>query len=369
MSQAATWNVPTAGPGTMSQFAARASDSFNALYTMHSGASRPSYAVAGTLWLQIVDSDEWVVNLYTGTVDIAVGTFDPVGETFTLNADGLGFATSAIARKDVSPLSLIDDRARFVKGSNNEGILRLLGRNGGNGDEASIQFYNGVTDAVALQIIANQATSLRMLDASSVEFLEFLATGDIESKLWDKLSEQIVPRGALITGPWTSAPPGFVAANGAEVSRTTYARLWAAAQARGKVVSEATWAAGAYGAFSTGDTSTTFRLPSLNGDFIRAVYGEATFTIGTWQDSDNKTHNHGGATATEQGHAHNYDYPNTTVSIGYDPGGASATYLAQGVSATNSTSAPTSAHAHNISAQGASEARPKNIPMLACIKI
>ncbi len=68
--------------------------------------------------------------------------------------------------------------------------------------------------------------------------------------------------------PFSSAPTGWLKANGALVSRTTYAALFAAANADG-LVSEATWAATSWGRFGDGDGSTTFRLPDLRGEVLR----------------------------------------------------------------------------------------------------
>lgn len=51
MSQATDFGMMTAGPATAVQLAARLNPSFNALLSCHSGTSAPSYAVAGTVWL------------------------------------------------------------------------------------------------------------------------------------------------------------------------------------------------------------------------------------------------------------------------------------------------------------------------------
>ncbi len=53
----------------------------------------------------------------------------------------------------------------------------------------------------------------------------------------------------------------FLRFDGAMLVRTEYPALWAWAQANARVVTEAVWAGGDKAAFSTGDTSTTFRLP------------------------------------------------------------------------------------------------------------
>ena len=67
------------------------------------------------------------------------------------------------------------------------------------------------------------------------------------------------------------------------------------------------WRNGRWGCFSTGDGSTTFRLPELRGEFIRCWDDARSIdkdrTIG-WQDSTNRLHGHG-ASASEVGdHVH-----------------------------------------------------------------
>jgi microcystin-dependent protein len=64
-----------------------------------------------------------------------------------------------------------------------------------------------------------------------------------------------IPVGTTIYGSWTSAPPGTLKENGALVSRTTYARLFAEIGTT-------------YGA---GDGSTTFALPESRGEFVRGL--------------------------------------------------------------------------------------------------
>lgn len=68
MSQPATWGAPRAAdaPQTPEAVADRIDDSLDGLLSAHSGASRPSYAVAGTLWH---DTGTGLWYLYDGTTD------------------------------------------------------------------------------------------------------------------------------------------------------------------------------------------------------------------------------------------------------------------------------------------------------------
>jgi len=95
--------------------------------------------------------------------------------------------------------------------------------------------------------------------------------------------------------------------NGAALSRATYADLWTWAQAQSVVVEEASWSPGNTGAFSSGDGSTTFRVPDTRGEFPRFFDDsrgvDSGRVFGSWQADEIKAHSHqyhgfGGASAT-----------------------------------------------------------------------
>lgn len=86
-----------------------------------------------------------------------------------------------------------------------------------------------------------------------------------------KLIRLATPVGQVIQGYFPAAPAGFLLCNGALVSRTGYAALWAYVNGEGLAVAEATWAASAWTTFGVGDGATTFRLPELRGEFLRGA--------------------------------------------------------------------------------------------------
>lgn len=100
------------------------------------------------------------------------------------------------------------------------------------------------------------------------------------------------PAGQVATYAMTSCPSGWIKANGAAVSRTTYASLFAAIGT--------TWGAG--------DGSTTFNLPDLRGEFVRGWDdGRGVDTgraIASAQADDNKSHTHTGTTSSDGSHNH-----------------------------------------------------------------
>jgi microcystin-dependent protein len=126
----------------------------------------------------------------------------------------------------------------------------------------------------------------------------------------------------------TTAPAGFLKANGAAVSRSTYAALFAAIGTT-------------YGA---GDGSTTFALPDLRGEFPRG-----------WDDGRGVDSGRSFGTAQGQAiqsHQHQVDSGNTRT---VQSGGVGLSTVGSGA-------------ANNTGATGGTETRPRNIALLACIK-
>lgn len=193
-----------------------------------------------------------------------------------------------------------------------------------------------------------------------------------------------VPAGAVQDFAMATAPTGWLECNGAAVSRTTYADLFAAIGT--------TW--------GSGDGSTTFNLPP---DRYRVGRNAAAAVVGTLQTSQNKSHTHtgSGTTATESvGHSHtfsgttateNADHTHTEVrpsgaanlQAGADftnmPTGSSAVQTG-GISNTHAhlfsgtTSDRSAAHTHTYSfttsagSADTGEARPLSAVFLTCIK-
>lgn len=161
-----------------------------------------------------------------------------------------------------------------------------------------------------------------------------------------------VPAGSVVWFPSTTAPAGFLKANGALVSRLVTPELYGFAVSSGNIVSEATWAAGNSGAFSTGDLSTTFRLPRLNGEFIRSYDDSAGIdagrVIGSNQADSLKNHTH---TLGSYSHFSTQQGSGATIDSLLNSGGTALS---------NPTDGP--------STGAATETRPRNVALLACIK-
>jgi microcystin-dependent protein len=154
-----------------------------------------------------------------------------------------------------------------------------------------------------------------------------LPAGSVTSASLDSTAIYLTaPAGAVCFVCQSSAPTGWLKANGGAVSRTVYASLFAAIGTT----------------FGSGDGSTTFNLPDLRGYFPRGYDDGAGVdsgrVFGSSQADDFKSHSHG--------------ISNTTGSSG----GGSYGYLASGADNVQSSS------------KGGTETRPKNIALLACVK-
>lgn len=91
-----------------------------AIQSSHIGASRPSYAVKGTIWCKDVDATTVEVYLYDGSADILIGTADLSAGTF--EAAGAGASVTDI--KDDGILTASED-ALTVTDLDDYGIMQF----------------------------------------------------------------------------------------------------------------------------------------------------------------------------------------------------------------------------------------------------
>jgi microcystin-dependent protein len=138
-----------------------------------------------------------------------------------------------------------------------------------------------------------------------------------------------VPAGSVVQFARNTAPTGWLKANGAAVSRTTYASLFSAIGTT----------------FGVGDGSTTFNLPDLRGYFTR-----------NWADNGSIDSGRSfGSTQADEFKSHNHLF-NVRTWSGYSSAFTSGTTF-------------TADNANQVTTDtGGTETRPKNIALLACIK-
>lgn len=172
-----------------------------------------------------------------------------------------------------------------------------------------------------------------------------------------------IPTG--MEGMWpnsASIPAGWLRENGQAVSRTTYAALWAFAQASGNLA--ATEAAKTPAQFGPGDGSTTFTLPNFEADggyFARGI--TAGRSIGNVQLDEFKSHTHTATTAPAGAHSH-------TVPMAPSDGRAAGPFAvaSQNSGSSTTSTAPNHTHAVTVDAAGGTENRPRNIARVFIIK-
>jgi len=195
---------------------------------------------------------------------------------------------------------------------------------------------NGVDNLQAKQL-ANRTQWLRQ----QIETLQ--AAGFLDQAAADALyahvghsHQGLMPAGGIIAMALSAAPTGYLECNGAAISRTTYADLFAAIGTT----------------FGAGDGSTTFNLPDLRGEFIRGWDNgrgvDAGRALGSWQVDAFRSHMHqlnywAWADGTGAG-LHNYVKP-------VDPSGAISGVSNVGTYSTGDT-----------------ETRPRNVALMFCIK-
>jgi microcystin-dependent protein len=149
-----------------------------------------------------------------------------------------------------------------------------------------------------------------------------------------------IPSGTIIYHSTSTAPTGYLKANGASLSTTTYATLFAVI------------------GYTYGGSGASFTLPDLRGQFIRSWADNGTTydtgrTFGSSQTDDFKNHQHEFGADDQVGPQGSYT---NLGSFSYD-----ATSTTSGGGGRLRTRDDTT----NF---GTTETRPRNIALLACIK-
>ena len=195
-------------------------------------------------------------------------------------------------------------------------------------------YVDGVTSAIQTQLDAKAPLASPALTGTPTAPTASVGTNTTQIATTAFVLANAVAAGEVSFFAMSSAPTGWLKANGAAVSRSTYAALFTAIGTT----------------FGVGDGSTTFNVPELRGEFIRALAdGRAVDTgraLGSAQAEDLLAHSHGFRAYGGSGSA----LPNVTMSA--NPG------------VVGSTSALNTAI---VNSSGV-ETRPRNIALLACIK-
>lgn len=194
------------------------------------------------------------------------------------------------------------------------------------------------------QVRANSITNAAGTGAP--DFPNGLTSASVAVATVTEVAAAAVPAGSVVQFAMNTAPTGWLKANGAAVSRTTYATLFSAIGTT----------------FGVGDGSTTFNLPDLRGEFLRGWDDgrgiDSGRAFGSAQTSQMQSHNHIGGWARATAGA----YSTTPYGVG-----ATATTYVSGA-ATPLFAAAYSFTSTTGGTSNSSETRPRNIALLACIK-
>lgn len=193
------------------------------------------------------------------------------------------------------------------------------------------------TGAATVAVNGMAAVTIKRRDGSSLAAGDILS-GAIVALSYDGTNYQLIsqdqgaalPVGEIAFFAMSTAPTGWLKANGAAVSRTTYADLYSAIGTT----------------FGAGDGSTTFNLPDLRGEFIRGWDDsrgvDSGRTFGSAQADDFKSHAH--------------DLPADAVASADMQSLMTSPSSDEGWTGT-----------HLTAYTGGAETRPRNIALLACI--
>ncbi|WP_223554915.1 phage tail protein [Pseudomonas sp. BF-R-01] len=218
----------------------------------------------------------------------------------------------------------------------------------------SVKFNAAAPTNGTLNVSGQGAKNLKQYDSTGNKIVAVIAANQIADVLYDGTdfivldplpSGSAVPSGFVLPYAANVAPTGWLKANGAAVSRTTYASLFAAISIT----------------FGAGDGSTTFNLPDLRAEVIRG-----------WDDGRGIDVARAFASLqldAFQGHWHSMFYnASTTVGSG---GNAYTEHTNSGNNQgpiVDAVRAPIS-DGTNGTPRTANETRARNVALLYCIKI
>jgi microcystin-dependent protein len=199
---------------------------------------------------------------------------------------------------------------------------------------AEINLLDGVTATTAelniLDGVTATAAELNALGGITATVTELNYTVGVTSAIQTQINGvAAVPVGTVINVAMNTAPNGYLKANGAAVSRSTYSDLFTAIGTT----------------FGAGDGSTTFLVPDLRGEFVRgwddARGIDAGRTFGSAQADELKSHSH-------------------SMRIQGSSGGGITT---------GAGSLGAGSNTGDTDFEGGTETRGRNISLLACIKV
>lgn len=332
---AGTLTVANGGTGATSAVNARTNLGLGTLSTQAASAvSITGGSISGITDLAILDGGTGASDALTARANLGVAIGSNV-QAWDANLDQIA--------------ALIPTADNFIVGNGTAWVqetpAQVLTSLGITSTAAELNKLDGVTAVAAdLNILAGQAAA--GLIGTELGYVNGV-TSNIQTQLDGKVDNTSLA-GSVVFFARNTAPSGWLKANGAAVSRTTYATLFAAIGTT----------------FGTGDGSTTFNLPDLRGEFVRgwddARGVDSGRAFGSSQSQAIESHSH---TVNDPGHSH------TTNARTQFSSGSTSDQLATNSSIQYPVATINSATTGiTVNAAGGAETRPRNIALLACIK-
>jgi len=287
--------------------------------------------------------------VFTGNVGVPAGTVSSLPIRFSGDTD------TGVFRNAANDFSIVTEGVRRAHFDSNGITIRdrkaLRLRDTSNSNFVAIQAPSNVSSDITLTLPNSDGDNGDVLQSDGSGNLSFAAL------------PQAVPTGSVHVMATTTAPSGYLKCNGAAVSRTTYADLFA--------IIGTTW--------GEGDGSSTFNVPDLRGEFVRGWDDgrgvDSGRSFASSQSDQNKQHNHG---VTDGGHNHSINDPGHLHQVAYsnsDSGDGVIEESGTGFNGFEPTETATTGITINnattgisINNDGGSEARPRNIAMMYVIK-
>ena len=381
MSQVSDYNIANAsGASVRSDLNAV----FAAIKTLNSGGSDPSNMAAFMPYVDTADSNNLKIRnaandgfTTVGSVDSAnLGLLPRAGGTMTgqlLGDDSSVAGSPAYAFDNDSDTGMFRSGANTI-GFSTSGTARVSISDAGldvvNGLPIRLQDSSG-SPFVSLKSPSALSGNVALTLPSSITNGGFLQTDGSGN-----LSFQIVagvPSGSVFCMAVATVPSGYLECNGAAVSRTTYAALFAIIGTN----------------YGTGNGSSTFNLPDLRGEFVRGFDNgrgaDSGRSIASSQGASNASHNHSfsdsGTTSTKtltgtvQRISETFNNSGSATGVFSKSTGSSANFTPGSPDVNDTGSFSINAtHNHTFSVSGTtgsqgSEARPRNVAMMYIIKV
>lgn len=212
-------------------------------------------------------------------------------------------------------------------------------------------FTNNTTGAFSVTLQRNSAGTTVVVPQGRTILIILSSSGVAQ------LSDTGTPIGMVSFMAMSSVPTGWLECNGAAISRTTYASLFA-------LISTT---------YGVGDGVTTFNIPDLRGYFVRGWnHGagsnpDSGRAFGSTQTSANLAHTHTGTTTTNGNHTHTIE----RFLSGSSVAGVYITSVATASLSTSYTTSTNGSHNHTFTtdSSGGTESRPYNVALLPAIRV